>query len=148
MSGPAAIATSPLMAPFNPARRSTRPSACRDKASAVSTPVAAARFVLVTITLTATASAALPRASCEPPLKPRKPNQMMNTPSVTAGTLDGGVASTLPSLRNLFRRAPTITAPASAAQPPVECTTVEPAKSLKPNAPSHPPPQVQAPTSG
>jgi hypothetical protein len=33
--------------------------------------------------------------------------------------------------------------PASAAQPPTECTTVEPAKSHMPAFCSHPPPQIQ-----
>ena len=38
--------------------------------------------------------------------------------------------------------------PASAAQPPVLCTMVEPAKSLNPISVSQPPPQVHAPTTG
>ena len=35
---------------------------------------------------------------------------------------------------------PKTMAPASAAQPPMECTTVDPAKSIKPKFSSHPPP--------
>ena len=72
----------------------------------------------------------------------------MNTPSVTAGTFDGGVDLTLPSGRNFPSRGPMMIAPARAAHPSVECTIVEPAKSLKPMASSQPPPQVQAPTIG
>ena len=72
----------------------------------------------------------------------------MKTPRVTIGTLEGGVGSTDPSLRNLPTRGPTTSAPASAAQPPVPCTMVDPAKSLKSSAASQPPPQVQAPTIG
>ena len=69
-------------------------------------------------------------------------------PSVTAGTLDGEVTFTLPSARNLPFRAPTMIAPASAAQPPVECTIVDPAKSWKPISLSQPPPHVQEPITG
>ena len=82
--------------------------------------------------LMATASKAPAKASWEPPLKPNQPSQRISTPSVTEGTLEGGVAFTLPSGRNLPRREPTIRMPARAAQPPVEWTMVEPAKSLKP----------------
>ena len=63
-------------------------------------------------------------------------------------TLDGGVDLMVPSLRNLPSRGPTIHTPASAAQPPVLWTMVEPAKSEKPISFSQPPPQVQAPTTG
>ena len=55
---------------------------------------------------------------------------------------------TLPSARNLPSLGPIISAPASAAQPPVEWTMVEPAKSWKPISLSQPPPQVQAPMTG
>ena len=63
------------------------------------TPAAPAKLVLTSTWLIASTSAALPRASCDPPLKP---NQRINTPSVTTGTLDGGVIVTLPSSRNLL----------------------------------------------
>ena len=129
MSGPAVIATRPLIAPLSDARRSTCPNTGRERTSAVITPAAAARLVLTRTLPIATASDAPLNASCEPPLKPRKPSQMMNTPSVTAGTLAGGVDLTVPSLRNLPLRAPITSTPASAAHPPVEWTTVDPAKS-------------------
>ena len=98
--------------------------------------------------LNATASIAPLSASCEPPLNPNQPSQRMKTPSVTAGTLEGDVTLTLPSARNLPFRAPTIMAPARAAQPPVECTIVDPAKSWNPIWESQPPPQVQEPITG
>ena len=148
MSGPAVIATNPPIAPFRLASRSTRPRTGRDNAIAAITPAAAARLVLARILLMATASAAPLSASWEPPLNPNQPIQSMNTPSVTAGTLDGGVDFTLPSWRYLPRRAPTTSAPASAAQPPVEWTIVDPAKSLKPISSSQPPPQVHEPMTG
>ena len=112
------------------------------------TPAAPAKLVLTSTWLIASTSAALPRASCDPPLKPNQPNQRINTPSVTTGTLDGGVLVTLPSSRNLLCRGPTMSAPASAAAPPVLCTIVEPAKSWKPIWFNQPPPHVQAPTIG
>ena len=95
-----------------------------------------------------TASKALDMASCEPPLKPNQPSQRMKTPSVTAGTLDGGVDFTVPSARYLPSRGPTINTPAKAAQPPVEWTMVEPAKSLKPISNSQPSPHVHEPMIG
>ena len=142
------MATKPAMAPLRPASRSIRPKMGRDTLIAASTPAAAARFVLARILLTATASIAPLNASWDPPLKPNQPSHRMNTPSVTAGTLEGGVDLTVPSSRNLPFLGPMMMAPASAAQPPVECTMVEPAKSWKPIADSHPPPQVQDPTIG
>jgi len=43
---------------------------------------------------------------------------------------------------------PSTITPARASQPPVECTTVAPAKSTIPRAASHPPPRIQCPTMG
>ena len=95
-----------------------------------------------------TASTALPSANCEPPLKPNQPNQRMKTPRVTTRMFEGGVGRTLPSRPNLPRRGPMTTRPASAAQPPVLWTMVEPAKSMNPRSASQPPPQVHAPMRG
>ena len=116
--------------------------------SAAITPAAAARFVFTITTDIATASTALPSANCEPALNPNHPNHSMNTPSVTDVTFDGDVGFTEPSRRNLPRRGPTMMMPARAAQPPVLCTMVEPAKSMKPMSLSQPPPHVHAPTTG
>src|SRR5690606_41276892 len=89
------------------------------------------------------ASAAEPIASCEPPLKPNQPSQRMKAPSVASGRLAPGIGLTRPSGPYLPLRAPRMIAPVSAAQPPVECTRVEPAKSLKPSSLSQPPPHTQ-----
>ena len=140
--------TRPAMAPFRMANRSMRPSRGRDTARATITPAAAARFVLTMTMLMATASLTLARPSCDPPLNPIHPNQRMNTPRVTSRILEGGVARTVPSARNLPSRGPTTSMPARAAHPPVLWTMVEPAKSEKPSWLNHPPPQVQAPTTG
>ena len=147
-SGPAVMETSPASPPFRPTIRSIRPKNSRETDSAVITPAAAAKLVLISTTLIATASVAVPRASWDPPLKPNQPSHRMNTPSVTSTTLDGGVARTPPSLRNLPSLGPTTRMPARAAQPPVLWTMVEPAKSWNPIAASQPPPQVHAPTIG
>ena len=69
-------------------------------------------------------------------------------PRVTTRMLEGGVSRTDPSRRNLPSRGPTTSTPAKAAQPPVLCTMVEPAKSVNPISFSQPPPQVHAPTMG
>jgi hypothetical protein len=53
-------------------------------------------------------------------------------PSVASARFEPGIGLTLPSLVYLPIRGPRMIAPASAAQPPTECTTVEPAKSRKP----------------
>ena len=148
MSGAAVMATNPPSAPLSVPRRSTRPNTIRDSANAVMTPAPAARLVLVNTMLIVTALAASPKARTEPPLKPNQPSQRMKMPRVTSGTFDGGVDLTVPSSRNLPVRAPTINMPANAAQPPVECTIVDPAKSWNPICDNQPPPQVHAPTMG
>ena len=148
MPGAAAIATSPPIPPFNEANRSTLPRTQRDRHTAATTPAAPARFELTKMLLSATASGTPVSPVWEPALNARNPNQIMNAPRVTMGTLFGGVCLTVPSGRNLPRRAPTTRTAASAAQPPVEWTIVEPARSLKPIAASQPPPQVQDPITG
>ena len=55
----------------------------------------------------------------------------------------GNARCTLPPGPYLPRRGPRTRMPASAAQPPTLCTTVEPAKSQKPAVASQPPPQIQ-----
>ena len=111
-------------------------------------PAPAARLVLTITLLIVTASTEPLSTSIEPPLNPNQPNHRIKTPRVTSGTFEGGVDLTLPSSRNLPRRAPTTITPASAAHPPVEWTMVEPAKSLKPSLVSQPPPHVHAPITG
>ena len=87
------------------------------------------------------------RPSVLPPLNPIHPNQRMKTPSATNGRSCPWIFTA--PLPNLRRRGPIIIIAASAIQPPIECTTVDPAKSRKPNFPSHPPlPQTQCPKIG
>src|SRR5690606_32997250 len=66
--------------------------------------------------------------STEPPLKPNQPNHNRNTPITASGTEELAKVLGEP-LSYLPRRGPNTIAPANAAQPPTECTTVEPAKS-------------------
>lgn len=86
-------------------------------------------FVLTNAVLIDVASCALDNASWDPPLNPSHPDRKISTPNVTNGTLDGGVALTVPSERNLPSRGPIISSPAKAAQPPVLWTTEELEKS-------------------
>ena len=109
---------------------------------AVTTPAQAAMLVLMKMVEMAMASGIVPSASCEPPLKPNQPSQRMNVPSVASGSDEPGNGCTLPPTY-LPMRGPSTRAPASAAQPPVECTSVEPAKSEKPRASSQPAPHSQ-----
>src|SRR5690606_18426440 len=95
-----------------------------------------------------TTSAALPSASCDPPLKPNQPSHRMKVPSVASGRDEQSMGLTWPPGPNLPVRAPSRMAPASAAQPPTECTRVEPAKSEKPSSLSQPPPHCQEPVIG
>ena len=111
-----------------------RPNIQRETSMAVTTLAAAARLVFTITMLIATASTALANVSCDPPLKPNQPSQRMKTPSVTAMVLEGGVGLALPSRPNLPSLGPTTSMPASAAQPPVLCTMVEPAKSWNPSS--------------
>ena len=81
-------------------------------------------------------------------MKPNQPNQRMKVPRVARGRLAPGMALTLPSGPYLPLRAPRMIAPVSAAQPPAEWTTVEPAKSEKPISDRSPPPHTQEPWIG
>ena len=64
----------------------------------------------------------------------------MNVPSVASGRFEAMNGTVLPSLVYFPILGPNISAPAKAAQPPTECTTVDPAKSKKPIASKKPPP--------
>jgi hypothetical protein len=72
----------------------------------------------------------------------------MKVPRVASGKFAPGIGFTWPLGPYLPRRAPRMSAPAKAAQPPTEWTIVEPAKSEKPISESQPPPQVQEPWIG
>src|SRR5580765_3952770 len=69
--------------------------------------------------------------SVEHGLKPYQPNQRIRPPITAIVRSCGGIGPP-PSRLNLRpRRGPSMIAPAIATQPPIECTTVEPAKSWK-----------------
>ena len=93
-------------------------------------------------------SAADPKASWEPPLNPNHPIHNKKVPRVASGKLAPGSGSTRPRLSYLPRRGPSTIAPTKAAQPPTECTMVEPAKSLNSMLFSQPPPHDQAAWTG
>ena len=66
----------------------------------------------------------------EPALNPNHPNHNIKTPRAASGKLwplisCGTLSIYLPTLGQTYK------APARAAHPPTECTTVEPAKSIK-----------------
>ena len=63
-----------------------------------------------------------------PALKPNQPSQRMNTPKAAIGMLCPGIGIVFP-FRYFPIRGPRTIAPAKAHQPPIECTTVDPAKS-------------------
>ena len=111
-------------------------------------PAAAARLVLTKIM-----AMSLLAAVVEPGLNPNQPSQRINTPRAARGKLWPKIGLILPSLVYLPIRGPRTMAPARAAQPPTECTTVEPAKSMKPKPSSQPLPlnrlpQAQLPKTG
>jgi len=79
--------------------------------------------VLIKIVEIATASVNVPNANCEPPLNPNQPNHNTKTPSVTKGTEEaakGCNALGTPLASNLPVLEPNNSAPANAADPPVE----------------------------
>ena len=88
--------------------------------------MAAAEAVLVV----AKARAARPEAPiAEPALKPNQPNQSIPVPRITNGTFAGSCVS----IGHMAVPAPSIIAPANAANPADMCTTVPPAKSFTPH---------------
>ena len=146
-SGSAVIDTRPASAPFRTMVRSTFLNMTCVIIIAAIEPAAAAILVLANMRDTSEISPTVPMASCEPPLKPNQPSHRMNVPSVASARFEPGNGFTLPSLY-LPRRGPSTMAPARAAQPPTECTTVEPAKSEKPASDNQPPPHCQEPEIG
>jgi len=141
--GSAVIATRPPIAPFNIMITSVLPEINLGMIAATITPPQAARFVLIKIVEIATASSNVPNANCEPPLNPNQPSHNTKTPSVTKGIEDaakGCNALGTPFESNLPVLEPNNSAPANAADPPVEWTRVDPAKSEKPATANQPPP--------
>src|SRR6056297_964133 len=147
-SGSAVIDTRPANAPFSTMVRSGFLYSTCVRIRAVTAPAAAAMLVLAKMRLTSDTSPTVPIASCEPPLKPNQPSHRMNVPSVASARFEPGIGFTLPSLPYLPKRGPSTMAPAKAAQPPTECTTVEPAKSENPASANQPPPHCHEPEIG
>ena len=141
----AVIATRPARAPFIPMVRSGLPATIHTVAVAAIAPAAAARLVLMA---TRAMSEPSPTPRVEPGLKPNQPNQSRNIPSEARGRECPSSTLGLPSGPYLPMRGPSVLVPMNAAQPPTACTTVEPAKSVKPMPASQPPPQIQWPTTG
>ena len=123
-SAPAVMPTRPARMPFRAIERSGFWNRSCEASMAPSPPAAAARQVVTSVSETSAGSA----DSTEPPLKPNQPSQSRKTPTVASGRLLPGIGDTRP-FTNLPRRGPSIQAPTNAAQPPTECTSVEPAKS-------------------
>src|SRR6056297_342659 len=146
--GSAVIDTRPASAPFSTMVRSGFLYSTCVRISAVTAPAAAAMLVFAKMRDTSDTSPTVPMASCEPPLNPNQPSHRMNVPRVASARLEPGIGLTLPSLLYLPRRGPSTMAPARAAQPPTECTTVEPAKSENPASDSQPPPHCHDPEIG
>jgi hypothetical protein len=66
-------------------------------------------------------------ANCDPGLKPNHPNHKINTPKAPNIKLCPGIAFTVPSVLYFPILGPTKAAATNDAQPPTECTTLEPA---------------------
>jgi hypothetical protein len=92
----------------------------------------------------------------EPGLKPIQPNSNTSVPMTAYPRLWPGKARMVPSRRYLPMRGPRIIAKARPIQPPVACTTPEPAKSTAPwpqpielpSWDSQPPPHIHIPYTG
>src|SRR4051812_28206323 len=146
------MATSPASMPLAIMPGSGLPVRRSIQNMAATAPNAAAMAVLAT-TIPMPESVA---DSVDAPLKPNQPNSRIIAPRIAIGMWWPGSARGLPSLSNFPMRGPSTMMPASAATPPIACTTPEPAKStypkprsrLFPSWLSQPPPQVHAPNSG
>src|SRR5512134_2605441 len=134
----AVIATRPARQPFSVIPNSGFPK--RIQAMIMEATVAAAAATLVVVATCAMDAASA--AMVEPGLNPNQPNHRTNTPMAADVMLCPGMTFTLPLGPYFPRRGPSSMIPASAAQPPTECTTVDPAKSRKPFDASQPPPQM------
>ena len=128
------------MLPFTVDVSSTGCRAAPIATIAPTAPAAPARCVLNTI-LPMSADA----ATVLPPLKPNQPSHRMKPPSATEVRLWPGIMRAVPSAPKRPSRGCTTSSAASAHQPPTECTTVEPAKSMKPILRSQPSPPYRLP---
>src|SRR3989338_2597522 len=140
----AGVATSPARQPLMVMPRSGLPSNIVETMVAESMAAAAAVLVVTQMRAIASGSAAM----VEPGLNPNHPSHRTKQPISASERLCPGIGFAVPSLLYLPYRGPKAMMPARPAQPPIECTWVEPAKSRKPFEASQPPPQIQCPTIG
>ena len=127
------MATSPAMAPE--AMPSTLGLPWRIHSQDIHASAAAA----VASWVTASAIPATPSAAnSEPALNPNQPTHSMAAPTMVYARLFGSIGVT-----GYPRRGPRTSAAASPAMPALMWTTVPPAKSRMPYAPSQPPPHTQ-----
>src|SRR3989338_6356715 len=121
----AVMATSPARQPFKVIPKSVFPNKTHDATVALNIAAAAAVLVVMQICDIAFGSAAI----VEPGLNPNQPSHRTNVPIVARLRLCPGIGFIEPSSLYFPNLGPSIITPANAAQPPIECTTVEPAKS-------------------
>ncbi|MCY1540802.1 hypothetical protein D9M68_764610 [compost metagenome] len=130
---PAVIPTSPPSEPFTVVVSNIGLAVLRCANSAPSAPAEAARWVFRAISPRLTFISRL-----LPALKPNQPTQRIKPPSATRPRLCPGIKRGVPSVAKRPRRGPSTRMPASAHQAPTLCTTVEPAKSIKPSLANQP----------
>src|SRR5271156_5074174 len=148
----AVIATSPASIPLQAIVISGLPNMKYHSSIAAAEPATAARLVFTATT--AILNPAAPKV--EPGLNPIHPTSKINVPPPTNKMFDAGNARGFPSAPYFPSRGPKIMASAIAQNPPIECTTDEPAKStypcpqcmLRPSGESQPPPHAQQPEIG
>src|SRR5690606_38826108 len=141
----AVIATSPARRPLAANVTSGFPSRAQLTSMALTAPAQAATRVLREIGITNSSA-----ASSEPGLNPNQPMNRIMAPRTTNGIEWPGIARSFPSLVYRPSRGPRTIAPINAAQPPVACTMVDPAKSENGvlSCASHQPLQVHLRTTG
>src|SRR4030042_1624480 len=144
MATPPVQETKPERTPLRVMPTSGFPRRNQVKAMVHRAPLAPARIELTAIR----AMLGLVAERVLPVLNPNQPNQRINTPRATKGILCPEMILTDPSRLRRSRRGPNTSTPASDTQPPTDCTTVEPEKSIIPLRPSQPPPQTPCPTTG
>src|SRR5262249_6376090 len=145
----AVIATSPASMPLHVIEMSGFPHLALVHAMAATAPAHAESSVL-------TATIEMRRSlepNVEPGLKPIHPKRRTSVPMTAYPRWCPGKARTLPSFLYFPMRGPRIIARARAIQPPVACTTPEPAKSTAPwphpiefpSCDNQPPPHIHMP---
>src|SRR3984885_1813795 len=145
----AVIATRPASIPLQAIVMSGLPNMKYHSSIAAADPATAARFVFTATTEMRKSVA----PNVEPGLNPIHPNNKINVPLTTKTIFEAGNARGFPSAPYFPSRGPKIIANAIAQNPPIECTTDDPATStyprpqrmLAPSCESQPPPQAKHP---